>query len=176
MSTTEVGLPDPPLASGRFDYRVGDSETETGSGAYVGCPVKSVEKSGALLGRDTGAAVIHVQPDSIAGDCDLDPYGPSRSGVSAGVVHEDGGQTVDPFGRGVDPRPSIASVTNYQRDPFTLGYGREAISTCCDDGRDVHRLVTGRRRLGIKPCEPEQILDDGAEPHAFTFDPSKRSR
>jgi hypothetical protein len=145
VSTTQFGLPDPPLASGRFDYRVRDSETEAGPVAFVGCPVKSVEKFSALLGRDTGPAVIHHQPDSIAGNFDLDQHGPSRTGISAGVVHQDGSQTVDPFRRGVDPRPSIASVINHKRDPFALGYGREAISTCCGDGRDVHRLVPGRR-------------------------------
>jgi hypothetical protein len=139
VSTTQVGLSDPPLASDRFDYRVGDSETETGPVAFVGCPVKSVEEFGALLGRDTGPAVIHDQPDSIAGNSDLDPHGPSRSDVSAGVVHQNGSQTVDSFGRAVDPRPSNANVTNHQRDPFMLGYGGEAISTRCGDGRDVHR-------------------------------------
>ena len=90
MRATQIGPPDAPLATGRPNDRVGNGETEAGAVALVGCPVKAVKELGAIFRRDARAAVIHHQADSATGNCHSDPYGPSRSRVSAGVVHQHG--------------------------------------------------------------------------------------
>ena len=144
---TQIGLTDAPLATCRPNDRVGDGETEAGTVALVGCPVKTVKELGAIFRRDARAAVIDHQADSATGNCHSDPYGASRSGVSAGVVHQHGREAVDPLGWGFDPRPSLSLVPHQQSNLVALSYREEAVATRRGNGRDVHRLVSWWQRL-----------------------------
>ena len=147
MRATQIGLTDTPLATRGANDRVGDGETQAGTVALVGCPVKTVKELGAIFRCDARAAVIDHQAHSATGNRHSDPYGASRSGIPASVVHQHGREAIDPLGWGFDPRPSFCLVPHQQSNLVALSYREEAIATGRRNGRDVHRLLNRWQRL-----------------------------
>jgi thiamine biosynthesis lipoprotein len=152
----------PPAAPGRPDDGVADRQPQAGSAAAVLGPLEPVEKTRPLLLRDAGTAVLDGQRQPSALAFDTDPDLPVRARVAAGVVHQDAHQPVDPFRWRVDQRRAGAGVRGDGRADRA-----EPVRAAGRQGRQVDRLVSGRRRLRVESRQPQQVVDESAEPPAF---------
>ena len=149
-------------------------KTESGAVTLVGSPMEPVKQSGPLFDRDAGPVVLDHQAHPMALRADRDYHHSPVSGVAAGIVHEDGGEAVDPFGRCVDPWLPLTLCAHRKRNTALLGDSVKPVGTRHGDRQEVYRLVSGRRRFGIKTGKPEEVLDDEAEAQGLPAHPSQR--
>src|SRR5437588_455720 len=120
--------------------------------------------SGPGTGRYAGSTVLG-RP-AIGLDPDPDPACGAR--VAARVVDQNAGQPVDPLGRRVDQHRDARRVRGHGRTD-----GPETVRADQGQHGQVDRLVTGGRRPGVEPGQPQHVLDQLAQPLGLTLDPGQ---
>ena len=132
-------------------------------------PVEPVEQARPFGFTNARTAVLHGQADPVALSADLDPDLPVRAGVPAGIVDQDPGQPVDPFRRRADQHGIVRGL---RADRGTDG--TEPVRAGLRQRRQVDGLVTGRRRPGVEPGQPEHVIDQLPQSLALALDPHQR--
>jgi hypothetical protein len=160
----------PPPTCGAHDG-VGDGQSEARRPTRLGGPVEPVEEPVAIGGRDPRPAVLDRQADPAAVARHHDVDGAPEAGMATGVVDQDPGQTVDPFGRSGDARRAFTLAPDDDDHGPRHRHRPEAVGARGGHRTEVDGLGPGRGGLGVEAGQEEQVLHDAAEPPTLVADP-----
>ena len=133
--------------------------------------MEPVEEPRPVNGGDTRPAVFHEQAYPVPNRRHLDVDFAAVTGVTARVVHENPSESVDPFGRSVDPCMFVPTTSDRDLYVPRVGDAREPVRTSLGDRGKVNGRVTRWRRLRVKTRQPQQVIDDVPEALALVSDP-----